>query len=289
MTIPEILAALSVWRGTLPRKALNEAIAQREAITPELLRILEESTRNLARVAADPDALAHLCAMYLLAQFREPRAYPLLATFLRGDPELVDRAVGDISTEALDRMLASVCGGDTSLIEQVIEDPTVHHYARATAMGALVILVAEGVKPREELMAYLTTLFRGKLERKHSFVWDQLVIVVADLCPTGVMEDVEKAYADGLVDATEVRLEELREALEDGEEQALATLRRNRRLRFITDAIGELEWWLCPVPVEPKARRRPPPPAGPSGPSTPRRNDPCPCGSGKKYKRCCGP
>ena len=30
------------------------------------------------------------------------------------------------------------------------------------------------------------------------------------------------------------------------------------------------------------------PPAPAKAEKTPRRNDPCPCGSGKKYKRCCG-
>ena len=27
----------------------------------------------------------------------------------------------------------------------------------------------------------------------------------------------------------------------------------------------------------------------PAPPPRPGRNDPCPCGSGRKYKRCCGP
>jgi preprotein translocase subunit SecA len=32
-----------------------------------------------------------------------------------------------------------------------------------------------------------------------------------------------------------------------------------------------------------------PPPVEPiSGETKPKRNDPCPCGSGKKYKHCCG-
>ena len=32
-----------------------------------------------------------------------------------------------------------------------------------------------------------------------------------------------------------------------------------------------------------------PPPVEPiKGSATPGRNDPCPCGSGKKYKKCCG-
>ena len=32
----------------------------------------------------------------------------------------------------------------------------------------------------------------------------------------------------------------------------------------------------------------PPPPEPIKGDAKPKRNDPCPCGSGKKYKKCCG-
>lgn len=38
MTIPEILKALEPYTGRFPMEAIRAAIAQREAITPELLR-----------------------------------------------------------------------------------------------------------------------------------------------------------------------------------------------------------------------------------------------------------
>ena len=56
MTIPEIIAALAnSSSGVFPRKAVTEAIAQREAVIPELLGILEETTLNIAEVAGQGD------------------------------------------------------------------------------------------------------------------------------------------------------------------------------------------------------------------------------------------
>lgn len=52
-------------------------IAQRKAITPELLRILEEDAANLVEIATKVNYMADVYARYLLAQFRETRAYPL--------------------------------------------------------------------------------------------------------------------------------------------------------------------------------------------------------------------
>jgi len=145
MTIPQILDALTSFTGKFPRETAAEAIAQREAITPELLRILEQDTANLAEIAPNEGYMAHLYAMYLLAQFREPRAYLLLVKFFRSDGDLLYQAVGDITTDGLNRMLASTCHGDTSLIEQMIEDTTLDEYVRDAALGALVVLVTQGV------------------------------------------------------------------------------------------------------------------------------------------------
>ena len=74
---------------------------------------------------------------------------------------------------------------------------------------------------------------------------------------------------------------------------------------LITDAIGDMKGWACFHPDRsgparaPKAQV-PVPPTPPPAPTEylppkpfirePKigRNDPCPCGSGKKYKKCCG-
>ncbi|MEC9046872.1 MAG: SEC-C metal-binding domain-containing protein, partial [Planctomycetota bacterium] len=42
-------------------------------------------------------------------------------------------------------------------------------------------------------------------------------------------------------------------------------------------------------PTQPKQPPKPPAPSRPAGMPKPGRNDPCPCGSGIKYKKCCAP
>ena len=44
MTIPEILKELEPYTGRFPLEAMQAAIEQREAITPELLRVAEASS-----------------------------------------------------------------------------------------------------------------------------------------------------------------------------------------------------------------------------------------------------
>ncbi len=149
MNIVDILNAIERYTGSFPSQALSEAIEQREAITPELLRILDDTIARADEIVdQDPDGryMAHLYAMYLLAQFREKRAYPLVVRFCRLEEEILDWLTGDFITEDLYRVLASVCHGDTSLIEGLVEDPEVFEYARSAALRSLTVLVMEGDK-----------------------------------------------------------------------------------------------------------------------------------------------
>jgi hypothetical protein len=279
MKIKEILRELEFNYGTFPRKAIEEAVANKERITPELLRIIEEASQNVQELVYQESYMAHIYAMYLLAQFQEERAYPLIVNFFSIPGEITLDLTGDVVTEDLGRILASVCHGDTSLMKQLVENEDANEYVRDAALKGLLILVAVGEKSREEIIAYYQSLFRGKLERKPSHVWSGLVGYCTDLYPEEVMEDIEQAFEEGLVDEWFIDLEWVRKRLALGKNRALDDLRRDRKNRYIGNTIHEMEWWACfDAPQQRQGVER----KGKVG-----RNDPCPCGSGKKYKHCC--
>lgn len=123
-------------------------------------------------------------------------------------------------------------------------------------------------------------------------------LVEKDMPAPELLEEVRQAYADDLVDPSVADLE--------GIERDIAEPKpwRHDRHTLITDVIDEMEWWAAfhledsrsmkaPVPeLPPKALSPAPTGHAASQPFVrePKigRNDPCPCGSGKKYKKCCG-
>ena len=299
--ITEILEALERNAGTFPREAVEAAMARREEITPALLRILENTiTRAKDIVAEDPDGVyfAHLYALYLLAQFRETRAYPLVVRFARLDSGTLNALAEGFITESLGRVLASVCGGDTSLIEGLIEDPSVDEYVRSAAMRSLVVLAAAGSKSRDEVMDYFKALFDGKLERSPSVAWSGLVAYATDLYAEEVTSQISAAFEEGLVDPMFISPRNVQRDLDQGKESALRDLAAHDR-GYIESVVDEMAWWACfDQPKRPPLSTRPlwpspptpaiPPPVQPRRSTKVKPNEPCPCGSGKKYKKCCG-
>lgn len=299
MNVGEIIEHLEWFDGEFEKEAVEVAIAQRDEVIPELLLVLEEiaGPETAAELDADGDYMAHLYAMFLLSQFRETRAYPLMARIAQLPSELLDSLLGDIITEDYGRFLASTCDGNLEGFQSIIENPDANEWVRGAALSGLVTLVATGIKSREEILGYFAELFHGKLTDKNEIVWSELVCFAADLYATELLGEIEKAYELELVDPQYVGLDEVRRDLARGLDWAMEELARDSHRKLIDDTVKEMAGWASFDKEEqlkekalmalnqsredsPTGFKRVAPKIG--------RNDPCPCASGKKYKKCCG-
>jgi hypothetical protein len=296
MDIEELLARLDQHRGSFPEDLVAEVIARREEVTPKFLEILKDIDRNPEPWRMDGDRMVHVYAMYLLALFRETDAYPLLVRIFSRPGEFPFDLAGDVVTQDLGRILASVSGGDLRGLASLIENEQANEWVRAVAIDGVFSLVRTGQRTRDEVMSYCLQLF-GKLERKPGAQWDGLANVCADLWPREAMDELERAYEDGLVDPGSIDWEDIERALALGRQGAMSA--RNWRDPLITELVKNMGWmqcfdkserdgeWEIDAEEDPLLGGYTPTPIRRSDPKV-GRNDPCLCGSGKKFKRCCG-
>ena len=290
MTLDEIKQALEVNTGVFPQSALEQAIERREETIPWLLDTwCQAADAPESLLSKGDDYMLHIYAMYLLAQFREPAAYPLLVKFFSTPGELAFDLTGDVVTEDLDKILASVCWNDLAPIKQIVQDPSINEFIRNAALRSMLVLVAEGEMPREDLIAYLRSQFTDNPREANEF-WGTLICTALDIYPEELLPEIESAFVDDLVDPDMVRPNNVQSRLSKGKDATLRAM--EEKYHFIRDTIAEMEWWACfrseeesllrALPVESPTQNNTMPSNVKVG-----RNDPCPCGSGKKYKRCC--
>jgi hypothetical protein len=294
MEIEELFSRLEEHQGSFPKDLVAEVVERREEATPRFLSMLEDIDRD-PEPWLEEDQMIHIYALYLLALFRETRAYPLLVRIFSRPGEFSFELVGDVVTQDLSRMLASVSGGDVSGMITLIENEQANEYVRSAGMDGMVRLVDSGQGARDEVMNYFVQLF-GKLERRPGAHWDELANVCADLWPQEAMEELHRAYEDGLVDPSNIAWEDVERALALGEDDAMHERHRNP---LITDLARDMSWMQCFAKQKRyygedsyeevgamvdgdsvMTLRRTAPKIS--------RNEPCPCGSGRKYKKCCG-
>lgn len=248
MEISHILEDLAYDEGVLPREAIEAAIVKHNQITPYLLQILEDASNRITEVSNDESYQGHLYAMYLLAQFRETRALPLITRLFSFAGEVSHMIAGDVLTEDLSRILASVCD-DVSLIKDLIEKPEVNAFVKAACISSFVCLVGAKKLSREYAIHYFGELLNYRLEKKPSFAWETLVASICALYPIELFHPIHKAFQMNLIDKTFISMDDVGTIIkEDSIESCLETLYSSTKL--IHDTLEEMEKWL-EAPSEP--------------------------------------
>jgi len=190
-------------------------------------------------------------------------------------------------------------------------------YVRTEALESLLILLNHGVVSREELVFYFKELFNGKLEVDYSCVWDTLPRCCSLIHPAGLKDGIEKTVADGKVMEIIADLDFMNRQLKRSVKEVLDELKEDEDYSFISEEdVHSLEGWVGGFTIEEDNGDEYPFDVDDENEmederfmgsllneykgnnnsmnvpfrreSFVGRNDPCPCGSGKKYKKCCG-
>jgi hypothetical protein len=280
----------------LPRRALSQAIAHNGVVTPAFLTILEDYVAHPLENARQEDAI--FFAIHLLAQFREKRAYRPLMRLLALDAERVEAVLGDAVTTTLPRVVASLFDGDLRPAQAIIENAQVDEFVRSSVLEALGFLTAQGEIDLGVFKKYLLWAYGELQPQADSMIWVAWQGAISLLELTEFRSLVRKAFATGKIHPSIMSYEHFEEDLRETLRCAdRATLFSDRNLGYFEDTIGEFsEWYGFSYARLRDLERR----AARSTSFTGRpanlgvnplrgvgRNDPCPCGSGRKFKKCC--
>ena len=304
MTTEEILSQLRTPGNRIPREAFAEIIQRRDEFVPLLIAAIEKA----AELGPDIDLTDNLpyFALYLLGELRESRALEPILTWLaceNNDGE--DRIFGDIITENTAAILAAVAHHNPARLREFARQDRLNPWLRSATFDALVRQVLWGEQPREPLVQYFSELFRTNALRNDDLAWTMLIDACLDLHPGELLEDIRGIYERDLVDLHIVGdFDDIeREAANDRESHLREIAERRPP---ITDTARAVSWWSAFQRPRPLTSRlgssamapRPGPdffedeePGVTVRHEQPKigRNDHCPCGSGKKYKKCCLP
>jgi Protein of unknown function (DUF1186) len=247
MELAEIIEQLKYNETRIfPREAVEAAISEQAAITPVLIETLKDCKNNLDELLEDSGYILPLYVLYLLAQFREKAAYPVIIDFFSTPGDAAMDITGDVVTEDLGRIIASVFDGNLTPIKQLIENREVNEYVRGAAIDSLMTLVAQNIITRTEVVEYFKELFQEKLDRiPEDYILNKLVIDTCYLCPIELKSDIEKVFEDGLIDPMFIRRGDVDRYLEIGVEAALEKLSNKKHHHLINNTIVEMEWWAC--------------------------------------------
>jgi hypothetical protein len=295
----QLLAQLA-FQERLPVETIRAASADRARAAPIFVHTIEQF------VSPDGDRTAKdalFFIVHLLGDWREKSAYRPLAQLLRCPRDELDTIFGDFLVTTSHRVMAAVFDGDPGPLYEVILDPDVDEFIRSRMLEAIAMVTLRGEMPRTEGARFLRACY-SELEQNECWVWHGWQSAIALLGLAELKPLVEQAFARGFISLGWLRFEDFEQDLRQGIDDPTALLRQSDgEFDLFGDTIEELSTWDCFRPEDTRLRREdirrgerenirqntvlwqagtavnPYKNVG--------RNDPCPCGSGKKFKKCC--
>jgi uncharacterized protein len=295
MDVETAIRAFASAGHDLPREVMRWALDNWDEAAPGLLGVLERFADGTDRSEEAANALFFI--LHLAGEQREIRAFAPLCRLAK-EADVLETVMGDGVTTTLGRILISTYDGDLDTLKGMIEAAAADEYVRSGALQVLAYLTATGRVAREETEAYLLRLYDIMEPQHENFVWSGWVLAIALLGLETLSGIVRQAFARGLIDPMVMRYDDFRRDLARtlADPERMAGLRYDR-LAPLEDAIGELSGWYAFSDAFKRDQERRDgglglaPSAAPQPLTNPfknvGRNDPCPCGSGKKFKKCC--
>jgi hypothetical protein len=282
-------------RDRIPVEAIHAAAADRPAAVAAFLQAIEQHL-SPGGVPVPVDALFFM--FHLLGEWREKSACRPLARLLRRPPDEIRATFG--YGETLHRVMAAVFDGDPEPLYEIIRDEKAADIVRSAMCDTIAMVSLRGELPRAEAERFLRTCY-SEFESQHdNFVWFGWQSAIALLGLAELKPTVEQAFARGLVDSSWLEFKDFERDLQESIDNPAAPPAPIRGdFTLFGNTVEEFSDWYCFSPQAREDRERaavrrelaalrydpPTPVVNPRGKVG--RNDPCPCGSGKKFKKCC--
>jgi hypothetical protein len=293
---PEVI--LAAFRSG--RKANDVVLAAAAVCAEELAPPLLDAIARVADATAVEEGDIDLAfyGLHILGGARDRRLFPLLLRIMRLPSEPLDLLLGYAITETLKRIAIGTFDGSTADLLDLIADRETDEYVRLAMFGTLAYLVFESRVDIEEAEQFLVRFDDQRLAPAQDMAWSGWETAIALLGLREMVPRVQAAWREGRmvsnVSEPKYFFRDLKRAetqWSDGER-----FKGPHQLGYIEDIVDELTWadWHrqetdnedeSVLSDRDSGFGRDAPYVNPLRHVG--RNDPCPCGSGKKAKRCC--
>jgi len=306
MDIDQVKSRLVLGEFRLPEEELRWTLDHWEEFSSQMHALLQVGRDDFEQLSQQQkDNLFFY--IFLAAEKRDTRVFGPLCECLKHEAAARSILGDDTVCEGLPNILISVFDGKVELLTAIIENPMADEYIRSSVLDAYAYLCATKAIPQHIGKHYIANLHRTLIPREACFVWVAWVNAVAALGLSGCRQDVAQMLENGFVDSGIMNYADFESDLEKTLRDPTGTARfADERIGPYGSVIEDLSTWYCfseraredQKRIQKKERGRACLARGTasvlsnsSGPAQPRkkvgRNDPCPCGSGKKFKKCC--
>ncbi len=234
-------------------------------------------------------------AVFLLAELNSEKSLPKILEIISYEDEFLELFFADLLPEDIWVVLYKLGINQVQLLESFLHDDEIYTYAKSAASIALSQIVAHHPERKNEIQSIYQRYFETILDDNYLDILIDptfLALAIGDTSEINLVDllpFIEKMYEKGFVDETiEGDYEDFMRYYDDHKmtdfKKDLNDLETIYKGIFHEEENDEVKY----KPLENNKIQSTPIIQMPINSIKINRNDPCACGSGKKYKKCCG-
>ena len=290
--IEDYLHAVATERE-LPDFAVGICTVRIEEAAPKLRAVLLRAADG--EILSDDESLLLFRGLHILGAARDREACQPLLRLLRRPFDEVNVLLGDTVVESLANIVTGVFDDDSDALFALIIDSSIDGFIREALFGAATFLAWERRIQRDRFREFLVRFYEERPAEDGDQAWAGWLQAIALLGLRDLVPLADNAFREGRIPEEWIDRRQFDDDIAVAEyapddvdrftqynlgyiEDVLVSLDWTRGTEDVFDEDGEEAPWAdFAYPNEPV--RNPWRNVG--------RNDPCPCGSGKKFKKCC--
>ncbi len=267
---------------------IKQIIEQKEEAIPYLRGAIEKAIEETDEL--DEDYQLHFYGLFLLGQFQDRECFPEIIRLVSLSEDVVDYLLGDLITNGLDSILYHTYNGDIELLKQTAVNEEIDGFVRGDILHVMGQLYLDGDLEEGEWKSFIReSVYKGK---SFSYFYNSVIDMICKCHFVDMLPEIryildEELYGDAGEEEYDFCIDKMFEYKEDERHFCKPSI----------DIVQELKSWAMfqeasgteaeMKKLDQKLMRELNQPARRTSSGKIGRNDPCPCGSGKKYKHCC--
>lgn len=291
-TVQKAIENITQYSTKFPQKEFDIIRANKEEAIPYLRSAIDRAIAEKEKIGED-DSL-HFYALYLLAEFQDKESFPRIMALASLPDDTLDFLIGDVVTDGLRDILYCTYNGDLQLLTQAIFDVQTDDFAKSAMLDVMRQLYLDQTLSKQEWQDFIRKIVYSE-EEIGDYIYTNLAMTICECHFMEMLPEIRKLYEDERVDLYAIG------GFEDCIDTMFSYQDDGNSCICPIDAAGKLRYWamfeqpeteqdldklrekvyseMRKEDIREMRTERAQAKIG--------RNDPCPCGSGKKYKQCC--
>lgn len=289
----ELINELYKEDKTFKKDILDKLRENKEEASKYLLEELKQISKDIDNKKLEYVPIFVDYAVFLLAEFRCKELFPVLIELFNKDfIENASNYYGDGVLDKLPSIIVSVFDGDFVSLNKIIENKKLDWFIRERALNSYIYFYDYNMINKDDLIDYLRNLIK-LYDYKDDRIYDGILDVVINAHLFSMIDDVKLMFKNDVIDY------QIRGGYDCFIDDIFNYNDTLDKCDMISNVEDVMSWWACFDKNDYSKRKS----IGSVDKMVDKllneannnlisydkagRNDPCPCGSGKKYKKCC--